>query len=334
MSLDVLQWAKQKLQGEWSAPQLASQLNEERLQALIDGFGELETMLQVRLLIAGQHLSKGDQQQMLPLLQELLRKAGTSQHEWLKVTAAAMGGYQGPLDSASMIKSNATVKDTMGQLSQSLEQLPKPAALLPAFQPAHELFLHPGVRASHGAAVPASRQHQHFTPRDTAEALASLVSWELSASAVGANTSGQTHTPAPSGSLARRGMGSTSAANASIFISPCSGVHANPRPAPAQPSTGGSHHHHHQQPTGPSPSVSAHSTPAHHSGTSSQRPAPAPAPHKTHQQQQQEEHQQRQQLLESSHTAKRQKMQEAQARLAAAEKGGGLELDDIDALFD
>lgn len=111
MSLDVLLWAKQKLQGEWSAPQLAAQLNEERLQALIDGFGDLETMHQVRLLIAGQHLSKADQQQMLPLLEELLRKASSSQHEWLKVTAAAMGGYQGPLDSANMMKSNATVRN-------------------------------------------------------------------------------------------------------------------------------------------------------------------------------------------------------------------------------
>lgn len=38
---------------------------------------------------------------------------------------------------ADLCSEPAQVKDTMGQLSQSLEQLPKPAALLPAFQPAH-----------------------------------------------------------------------------------------------------------------------------------------------------------------------------------------------------
>lgn len=36
----------------------------------------------------------------------------------------------------------AQVKETMEQLSHSLEQLPEPAALLPAFQPAHVSVIH------------------------------------------------------------------------------------------------------------------------------------------------------------------------------------------------
>lgn len=92
-----------------------------------------------------------------------------------------------------------------------------------------------------------------------------------------------------------------------------------------QPSFGGSSGHH-TAAGGHAASAAPHA----HSDSATQR---APQ-HKTHQQLQQEQFQQKQQLAEGGQAAKRQKMQEAQTRLAAAEKGGGLDPEDIDALFE
>ena len=58
--------------------------------------------LQVRLLLAGLFVPRADRPRLVPLLAELSSGAAGSQDEWVRATAAAVGDWAGPLDTAAL----------------------------------------------------------------------------------------------------------------------------------------------------------------------------------------------------------------------------------------
>eukprot|EP00198_Chlamydomonas_reinhardtii_P009108 XP_001698445.1 predicted protein [Chlamydomonas reinhardtii] len=130
-------WLHSKLSGDWSAQTAASGLNEERLNALVRTFGGLDSMVKVRLLLAGLFVPRADRPRLVPLLAELSSGAAGSQDEWVRATAAAVGDWAGPLDTAALAAQFPLVRDTVAGLQSELQSLGPhtPAALLPQTVP-------------------------------------------------------------------------------------------------------------------------------------------------------------------------------------------------------
>lgn len=107
---DTLVWVKSRLQGEWNAPQLASQLSVEKLGHLVEEFDSIDPMIKVRLLVACLFLSKGHRLEYGDLLKSLSVKARADSDEWVRTVARAAGGFAGQLNLDAVLEGSAMVR--------------------------------------------------------------------------------------------------------------------------------------------------------------------------------------------------------------------------------
>ncbi|GIM11096.1 hypothetical protein Vretimale_14655 [Volvox reticuliferus] len=124
-------WLQSKLSGEWSAQAGASGLTEERLNALSRCFGTLDSMVKVRLLLAGLFVPSRDRSRLQPQLSELSSQAASNQDEWVRATAAAVGDFSGLMDMRALMAQFPLVRESVLRFSSQLSEMNTPTSLLP-----------------------------------------------------------------------------------------------------------------------------------------------------------------------------------------------------------
>ncbi|GLI63831.1 hypothetical protein VaNZ11_006933 [Volvox africanus] len=151
-------WLQSKLSGDWSAQAGASGLTEERLNALSRCFGTLDSMVKVRLLLAGLFLPGRERSRLQPQLLELSSQAASNQDEWVRATAAVVGDFSGPMDMRSLMAQFPLVRESVLRFSSHLSEVQTPTSLLPQT----EQYMHgdisrlPAVGSSGAAAASTS----------------------------------------------------------------------------------------------------------------------------------------------------------------------------------
>eukprot|EP00798_Chlamydomonas_sp_ICE-L_P020748 gene20748-27567_t len=135
MADDAVAWANSKLQGDWSAISVASQLSQSKLRDLLPVFskGKLDNMVKVRLLMASLFISRQGRLEMEEELQKLASLAMSDDDEWVKTMGLAVGpDFSGQLDMDAVVKGNPVgnpvVRETVShiwELVDKIEHLPR-----------------------------------------------------------------------------------------------------------------------------------------------------------------------------------------------------------------
>ena len=114
------QIADRLLAEDWSASAYVRELQNEQAAAQNILFilqdqelRKLEPLIKVRLLLAPLFLRKQERDSLKDSLQVLADKLCLDDDDWVRVTASAVGRYEGHLDLAAVAKSNKAVRATL-----------------------------------------------------------------------------------------------------------------------------------------------------------------------------------------------------------------------------
>ncbi|KAL0049092.1 hypothetical protein WJX82_006169 [Trebouxia sp. C0006] len=170
---NATQVADRLLSEDWSASAYVRELQNEQAAAQNILFilqdqelRKLEPLIKVRLLLAPLFLRKQERDRLKDSLQVLADKLCLDDDEWVKVTAYAVGRYEGHLDLAAVSKASRAVEATLSKLQSGLSSSPATS-----YRPLEELYLSKqNVRIADGAEAAAA--HDHFSVRAGAEATA------------------------------------------------------------------------------------------------------------------------------------------------------------------
>ncbi|DBA75853.1 hypothetical protein WJX77_003010 [Trebouxia sp. C0004] len=170
---NATQVADRLLAEDWSASAYVRELQNEQAAAQNILFilqdqelRKLEPLIKVRLLLAPLFLRKQERDRLKDSLQVLADKLCLDDDDWVKVTAYAVGRYEGHLDLAAVSKASRAVEATLSKLQSGLSSAPPTS-----YRPLEELYLSKqNVRIAGGAEAAAA--HDHFSVRAGAEATA------------------------------------------------------------------------------------------------------------------------------------------------------------------
>lgn len=175
MQRDVVLWTTSKLSGSWSASEIASTLTVELLEQMVDVFERMEPLIRVRLLIACTFLEPARFRELAIALEALIKKAGTDDHEWVRLYGQALKSMDGNLHLENALDAFPVLKATVEDLTARLDSTDSGDTSY--LRPLEEQFLSPRLMAKRGVVPPDLLQHNHFSVRSGGEETAAQL-WD------------------------------------------------------------------------------------------------------------------------------------------------------------